>query len=173
MQSVRPSKSGVRTSMVAPGTMPHREDAAPEMLGAAVGEVVARDRGDHDVPEPESATCLGQSIRLVGRHGVGLSPLDRTEAAGTSAGLPEDHERGRPPGPALGAVRAAGTLADGLETQLADQTLGEIVASTSSESAASAMLAAPRSVLRLANVMAFDVAGQHGQAVGGHPGLGA
>src|SRR5271157_2236127 len=146
------------------GTMPHREDATAEMLGASIIEIVARDRGDHDVPEPESATRIGQSIWLVGRHGVGLSPLDRTEAARASTSLPEDHERGRPPRPALGAIRATCTLADGLETRFADQTLGEIVASRARNGPLQPCWQAPRSVFRLA--IAFDVAGQHGQAGG-------
>ena len=115
---------------------------------------------------PSRRHASASSIWLVGRHGLGLSPLDRTETARPSAGLAQDHERGRPPRPALGAIRATCTLADGLEPQLADQTLGEVVPRGARNGPLQPCRQAPRSVLRLANVMAFDVAGQHGQAGG-------
>ena len=53
--------------------------------------------------------------------GLGPSALDRAEAAGAGADVAQDHERRRPPGPALGAIRAAGALADRLQPQLLDQ----------------------------------------------------
>ena len=52
--------SGPRS--VAPVRLADRQDAAPEVLGTAVGEVVAGDRGDHDVPQPEPVAGLGQAV---------------------------------------------------------------------------------------------------------------
>jgi hypothetical protein len=67
------------------GLLPYRQDATAEMLGSFIGEIVARDRGDHYVLEPKSAASFGQALRLISRHGLGLSPLDGTESARTSA----------------------------------------------------------------------------------------
>src|SRR5208283_1173884 len=96
-------------------------------------------------------------------HGVGLSPLDRTEAARASTSLPEDHERGRPPRPALGAVRATRTLADGLETEFADEILGEVVAGGAWNGPFQPCRQTPWAILRLEKVEGFCSAGQNRQ----------
>ena len=103
------------------GPPPHGQDALAEVVGAAVGQVVTRHRGDHDVAQPQPVAGFGQSFGLVERNLVGPPALDRAKAARPGANVAQDHERRRSPGPALRAVRAAGALADGLEPQLADQ----------------------------------------------------
>ena len=90
-----------------PGPAPDGQDAPAEVLGAAVGQVVAGHRRDHDVPQAEPGAGLGQPVGLVERDGLGMAALDRAEAARAGADLAQDHERRRPPGPAFRAVRAA------------------------------------------------------------------
>ena len=75
--AVSPSKSGVSTSIVAPVRRADRQDAAAEVVGAAVGQVVAGDRRDHDVLQPEPGAGLGQAVGLVGGDGLGLAARAR------------------------------------------------------------------------------------------------
>ena len=77
MAAVSPSKSGVRTSIVAPVRVADGQDAAAEVVGAAVGQVVAGDRGDDDVLQAEPGAGLGQAVGLVEGDGLGLAPLAR------------------------------------------------------------------------------------------------
>ena len=109
-----------------PGPRADGQDALAEVLGAAVGRVVAGHRRDHDVPQAQPGAGLGQPVGLVDRNGLGLAPLHRAEAARAGADLAQDHERRRPAGPAFRAVRATAALADRLEPQLGDQVLGEV-----------------------------------------------
>ena len=53
------------------------QDAAAEVLGAAVGQVVAGHRGDDDVLQAEPGAGLGQAVGLVEGDGLGLAPLAR------------------------------------------------------------------------------------------------
>ena len=96
-------------------------DASAEVLRAAIGQVVAGDRRDDDVPKPQSLAGLGEPLRLVDGDDVGPASLDRAEAARSGADVAQNHERRRSPGPALGAIRAAGALADRLEPELLDE----------------------------------------------------
>ena len=54
------TKSGVSTSTVAPGPLADGQHAPIEMLGAAVGQVVARDRRDDDVLQAQPRGRFGQ-----------------------------------------------------------------------------------------------------------------
>ena len=60
-----------------PGPGADGQDAAAEMLGAAVGQVVAGHRGDDDVLQAEPGARLGQAVGLVEGHGLGLAALAR------------------------------------------------------------------------------------------------
>ena len=120
--------------MVAPVALPDRKDASSKVLRTAVGKVVTRDRRDDDVTEPEPLASLGHPLRLVVGDRLGFSSLDGTEAAWASAGLAEDHECGRAPGPAFRAVGTAGTLADGLQAQFAHEPGGEVRSARARES---------------------------------------
>ena len=100
-----------------PGPGADGQDAAAEVVGAAVGQVVAGHRGDHDVLQAEPGARLGQAVGLVEGHGLGHAALDGAEAARPGADLAQDHERRGPAGPALRAVRAPRALADRLQTR--------------------------------------------------------
>ena len=103
------------------GSPAHGQDALAEVFGAAVGKVVARDGGDDHVAQSQPVARFGQALGLVEGDLLGLPALDRAKAAGPRADVSQDHERRRAAGPALRAVRATRTLADGLQAQLADQ----------------------------------------------------
>ena len=83
--------------------------------GAAVGEVVARDHGDHDVLEAHLVRRLGDPPRLIPVGDRRPPGVDGAEPAVPRAHAAEDHEGGRAERPALALVRAAGLLADGVE----------------------------------------------------------
>ena len=88
--------------------------------GAPVGEVVAVDRGDHGVLEPQLGEDLGHALRLVLVHRQGAAGGHVAEATRAGADVAQDHDRERPVVPALTDVGAARALADGVELQLAD-----------------------------------------------------
>ena len=81
------------------------------MLGAAVGEIVAVDRGDHDMGEPELDGGLRDMLRLGRIERAGHAGLDVAEGAGAGAGVAHDHEGGVLLVPAFADIRAAGLLA--------------------------------------------------------------
>src|SRR4051812_24736950 len=99
-------------------------DRFGELGGAAVGEIVARHRGDDDVAQSHSLRGVGDAARLVGRRRcVWTSRGHVAEAARARADIAEDHERG---GLAREAFRAIGTrqrFADGVEIARAQQRL--------------------------------------------------
>ncbi len=96
---------------------------AAKMAGAAVGQVVAADAGDHDVLEAHDGYRLGHAARLVVVVPVGTAGLDGAEAAGPRAGVAQDHDRGRALLPALADVGAASLLAHRVERLAAHEVL--------------------------------------------------
>ena len=123
--SSTPRKSGVSTSTVASGSFAlERADRRRVVAGAAVGDVVAVDRGDDDVLELHLRRGLREPQRLerVGRR-LGLAGVDVAVAAGARAGVAEDLERRRAAAPALGDVRAARLLADRVQRQAVHELL--------------------------------------------------
>ena len=94
-----------------------------ERAGAAVGEVVAGDRGDHRVAQAHALHGLGHPLGLVGVERHGVAGVDQAEPAGPGAALAVDHERGGAVGPALGDVRAARLLAHGDQLEVAHRAL--------------------------------------------------
>ena len=103
-------------------------DAGRELKGAAVGQVVAIDRGDHDVLETELAQRLGQMQGLLRIDAPGQPRLDVAEAAGAGAGVAQDHHRGVALGPALADVGAGRLLAHRVQPLRAHQLAGGVVA---------------------------------------------
>ena len=106
-----------------------RPDRRREVAGAAVGDVVAVDRGDDDVLElhlrrsladAERLECVGRILRLAG--------VDVAVAAGAGARVAENLEGRRAAPPALGDVRAAGLLADGVQREAVQKLLDVEVA---------------------------------------------
>ena len=82
-----------------------------EMRRAAVVEIVAVDRGDDDMGEPELGHGLGDMRRLVRIERAGQAGLDVAEGAGARAGVAHDHEGRVLLLPALADIGAAGLLA--------------------------------------------------------------
>ena len=92
-----------------------RLDAAHELEGATVRQIIAVDRGDHDVPETELAERLGEMPGLVGVDRTRPPGLDVAEGAGPRAGIAKDHHRRVTLGPALPDVGAGRLLAHGMQ----------------------------------------------------------
>jgi hypothetical protein len=101
-----------------------RADRAGEMLGAAVGKIVAIDRGDDHVRQPELCDRVGHPLRLGGFKRLRNAGLHVAERAGARAGVPHDHEGRVLLVPALADVRAAGFLADCHKAIVADDLAG-------------------------------------------------
>ena len=85
------------------------------MRSPAVGEIVAIDRGDDDMREPEFCRCLGDMFGLGGIERAGQPGLDVAEGAGPRAGVAHDHEGGVLFLPALADIGTAGLLAHGVQ----------------------------------------------------------
>ena len=103
-------------------------DGGGEMRGAAVVEIVAVDRRDDDVIEPQLRHRLRDVVGLACIERARQSGLDVAERAGARAGVAHDHHGGVAPGPALGDVGAARLLAHRDEAVLAQDRarLGEL-----------------------------------------------
>ncbi len=87
-----------------------------EMLGAAVSEVVAVDRGDDDMLQAQLCDRFGDILRLVRIERAGHAGLHVAEGAGARARVAHDHEGRVLLLPALADIGAAGLLADRDET---------------------------------------------------------
>ena len=99
------------------------------MRGAAVSQIIAVDRSQHHVLEPQQRDALGQVGRLVGiKPAARVAGVDRAEAAGARAYGAHQHDRGGAGVPALADVRALGLLAHGRESVLAHRAAHELVA---------------------------------------------
>src|SRR6185295_18623650 len=101
----------------------HLEDRPGEDRRAAVGQVVASNRGDHHVLEAHRGNRFGDAARFVVVEPRWAARLDGAEPAGAGAGVAEDHDRRGALVPALPDVRAVGLLADRVEVEAAEQTL--------------------------------------------------
>ena len=83
------------------------------MPRAAIGEIVAVDRGHHDMGEAEPGDRVGDALRLVLVERIRQAGAHVAEGAGAGAGLPHDHEGRMALVPAFADVGAARLLADG------------------------------------------------------------
>ena len=99
-------------------------DAAHELAGAAVLQVVAVDRGDDHVPEAHLGHGDGQVFRLQGIDRVGLARLDVAKRAGPRAGVAEDHHRRMTAFPAFADVRTRCLLANRMQVVAAHEAPG-------------------------------------------------
>src|SRR3954468_12399639 len=94
------------------------------MPGAAVGEVVAVDRGDDDVGEAHLGHRTRHALRLAAIERGGDAGGDVAERAGAGADLAHDHEGGVLLFPALADIGAARLLADGDQAMRLDDLAG-------------------------------------------------
>ncbi len=94
------------------------------MAGAAVGDVVAVDRGDDDVLQAHLGGRVREAKRLERiRRVLGFAGMDVAVAARAGAGIAEDLEGRGATSPALGDIRAARLLADRVQRLPVDQLL--------------------------------------------------
>src|ERR1043166_6757210 len=112
--SACPWKSGVNTSTPHSGRgrgPANGPDRRGPVSGATVGQIVAIDRGDHDVIEPEPGHRVADALGLLAVLPGRLAVRDGTVATVPRADAAEDHERRRRVFPALTDVRATSLLA--------------------------------------------------------------
>ena len=98
-------------------------DRLGEDLRAAIGQIVAIDRGDDDVAEAEHLHRVRDPRRFGEIERDGLAVRHGAVAAGARADVAEDHERRRAVVPAFADVGAAGFFTDGVKVQAAHQLL--------------------------------------------------
>src|SRR5471030_2089396 len=97
------------------------------MLGPAIVEIVAVDRGDDDMGEAEPGERVGDSFGLMRIEAVGPPGRDVAERAGARADAAEDHHGHMLLFPALADIRARCLLADGVELLRTDELAGLVV----------------------------------------------
>nr|DAO23852.1 MAG TPA: hypothetical protein [Caudoviricetes sp.] len=95
--------------------LPHGPHGSCPVSGPAVGQVIARDGGDDDMPELHQAGALGDlaGFRRIGRQGPARTR--RTETAVARTDFTQDHESRRAAAPAFGLVGAHSARADRME----------------------------------------------------------
>ena len=101
-----------------------RADAVRVVLRAAVRQVVAIHRREHDVLEAHELDGVRDVLRLLGiEPAARVAGIHRAEAAGARAHRAHQHDGGRAGVPALADVRALRFLADRGEPMLAHDAL--------------------------------------------------
>ena len=100
---------------------PHLEYRLRPMHRSAVREVIAIDRRDNRVGEPQVRDGLRDMRRLHRIEIHRLTLVDRAKAAMPRAGVAAEHECRRLVSPAFENVGAFGFLADGVEIEAADE----------------------------------------------------
>src|SRR5437879_12015049 len=93
-------------------------DRRSPVSGTTVGQIVAIDRGDHDVIESEPGHRVADALGLLAVLPGRLAVRDGTVATVPRADVAEDHERRRRVFPAPTACRAASLPARRLNVQL-------------------------------------------------------
>ena len=101
-----------------------RTDCLREVLGAAVGEIVAVDRSHHHMMQSELRGRLGDAKRLAWIERARQPGLDVAEGARPRAGVAHDHEGRVLLFPALADIGAASFFADGVEPIAPDDGVG-------------------------------------------------
>jgi hypothetical protein len=97
------------------------------VAGATIRQVIAIDRGDHNVGQAKFRHGVGDAGGFVGGERAGLARGDVAKGAGTGAGVAHDHHGGVPLRPALADVGAGGLLADRDEAVGAHQRAGLVI----------------------------------------------
>ena len=87
-------------------------DHGREVPSPAIRQVVAVDRGDHDMSETQPGHGIGHTGRLVRIQSGRLTRAHVAERAGAGTGVAHDHHGGVTLRPALADIRAGGLLAN-------------------------------------------------------------
>ena len=102
-------------------------DHGGEMRRAAIGEIVAIDRGDDDMAEPEPHDRVRDPRRLIAIERPRLAGADMAKAAGAGAGIAHDHHGGVADRPAFADIRAGGLLAHRVQAVFGQQRAGLVI----------------------------------------------
>jgi hypothetical protein len=102
-------------------------DNGGEMRRAAIGQVVAVDRCDDDVLQPQPRHGVGDAGGFIGIERHRLPGAHIAERAGSGAGVAHDHHGGVALGPAFADIGAGGFLADRVQPVLPHQGAGLVI----------------------------------------------
>ena len=94
------------------------------MIGAAVLQIVARDRRYYDVFQIHPAHGFGDALRFVFFERERFRSRDCAKSTCARATVARDHESGRAVAPALPTIRALRTLANGVQPQIGNECFG-------------------------------------------------
>src|SRR5438270_12915451 len=133
------------------------------MLGAAVIEVIAIDRGDDHLGKAERRHGFADALGFVRVEQIGPAGCDITESAGPRADPPQDHDGCMPLLPALADVRAGCLFAYGVERKLAHEPPRGLVFRRSRRFDAQPVGLARDRVVGIAGL--FGMPGWHGSSV--------
>ncbi len=97
------------------------------MVRAPVRQIVACDRRNHDVLQPETEGGFGHALRFILGRTLRLTASHGTETARTRANLAENHERRRLLRVAFHAVGAFGLFANRGQLQFVEQSRRQVV----------------------------------------------
>ena len=97
---------------------------ARKMFGAAVFQVIARDRGNDDVFQLQSPDGFGNPLRFIFLERERFRRTHRAKSAGAGAALARDHHGRGALAPAFPAIWALRALANGVQTQIGNERLG-------------------------------------------------
>ena len=91
------------------------------MVGAAILQIITRNRSDDNVLQFHSTHRLGDPLRFVFLQGVGFGRCHRTKPTGACAAIPRYHHRGRTLAPAFPAIRTLRAFANRMQPQIGNK----------------------------------------------------
>ncbi|EAT09180.1 hypothetical protein SKA58_09466 [Sphingomonas sp. SKA58] len=103
-------------------------DHLDELAGAAIGQIVAIDRGNDDMLQPHFSAGIRQILRLIGVDLARHAGLDVAEGTGAGAHVPQDHDRRMLFGPAFADIGTGRFLANRRQLLFPHQLAGLIIA---------------------------------------------
>ena len=109
------------------GSRADSENCFVEVFRAAIGQIIASNGGDHNVFQSQAKCGFSNPRRFVALERLRFTSRHGAEPARASAHVAEDHEGGRFLRVALHAVRAFGVIANSFQSQLVEQSGGEVI----------------------------------------------
>src|SRR5881628_3068975 len=94
------------------------------MIGAAIGQIVARHGGDDDMIEAHAAGGFSDAGGLIEFQRKRFCGSDGAESASAGAAVAGDHEGGGSFAPAFPMVGAFGAFADGVKPEVLEEVSG-------------------------------------------------